>query len=172
MVKENYLKNKNFIKRLINKTSNFLNLNRKLFSLNILLFLISFINEVENNVFLSEIKLVVLGNISNQILSNQFSENPSEVYVNGIKKTSCTKTCDLENDINNVTIIFNKTITSCEKMFEGLANIKEMDLSNFNTSEVNSMEYMFHICLNMEKIIFGNISTSKVQKMNHLFKNC
>ena len=64
---------------------------------------------------------------------------------------------------NNITLRFNYKITSCQNMFNDLKNITEVDLSNFNASEVTSMESMFYRCENLVKIIFGNFNTSNVE---------
>ena len=97
---------------------------------------------------------------------------PKEVYVNGIKYDSCLKFCELPNYKNNVTLVFDDYLTSCKNMFNGLKNIKEIDLSNFDTSDVTSFDSMFQECNNLEKINFGQIETKKVKNMNNLFKNC
>ena len=53
-------------------------------------------------------------------------------------------------------------------MFSGLVNIKEIDLSEFDSSNVISMSHMFYDCQNLEKINLGNIDTSNVEKMNYI----
>ena len=50
------------------------------------------------------------------------------------------------NDINFVKIIWNDTILSTRNMFENCTKIIEMDLSNFDTSNVSSMSKMFYGC--------------------------
>ena len=135
--------------------------------------LISIKNERNLNNYISEIHLVIKGNGKQNILSNEFNTNPSEVIVNGISKgNTCKKTCDLDEDINNVTIKFEEQIISCYHMFYGLQNIIEIDLSNFDASKVNNMEAMFYYCKNLEKINFGNINTSSVENMHSLFYQC
>ena len=37
-------------------------------------------------------------------------------------------------------------------MFEGLVNIKEIDISRFELSQVKSMKNMFKDCINLQKI--------------------
>ena len=73
---------------------------------------------------------------------------------------------------NNVTLIFNDEITSCENMFKGLSNIIEIDLSFFDFSKVKNMYSMFYGCTNLKKIKFGNINTSSVVNMSQLFFEC
>ena len=148
-----------------------------------LLFLIKYIiillsikisNEHQRNLinYLSEIHLIISSNGTQRLLGNTFYKEPYEVKVNGILKNSCKKTCDFDYEENNVTLYFNTPIISCEKMFYESINIKEIDLSNFDFSNVISMAYMFANCINLEKINFGNINTSFVKVMNHVFYNC
>ena len=121
----------------------------------------------------SEIKLIIIGNNKNSsLLSDDYKIIPSEVFVNGENKSFCKKTCDMDRYINNVTIIFKEQINSCEKMFSGIINIKEIDLSNFDFSSVNNMESMFESCTNLEKINFGDINTNLVLNMKNLFYKC
>ena len=81
------------------------------------------------------------------------------------------KKCNLEDNINNITIIFDDDINSCENMFKDLLNIKEVDLSNFDASKVTSMLSMFNGCNYLEKITFGNINTYSLQNMEYFFHN-
>ena len=122
---------------------------------------------------MSKIHLIIKGIGIQQILFSQFYIEPSEVIVNGISKgNSCRKTCNLNEDKNNVTFIYDNKIKSCYQMFYNLENIIEIDLSNFDTSEVTNMNGMFRECKNLEKINFGIINTSSVKNMEYLFYKC
>ena len=134
------------------------------------------IQEKYNTIFKnynSEIHLII-NRVGNQkILSNSFYKDPLDIIVNNIsKKNSCNRTCTLEENYNNITLIFEDPIVSFENMFDGLDNIKEVDLSNFDSSKVTSMAPMFRECKNIEKINFGNINTSSVINMERLFLSC
>ena len=120
----------------------------------------------------SEIHLVIQGNGTQNILNIAFNPGPSKVLLNGSKNISCNKTCYLEGDKNNITLIFNEKIKSCNSMFSGLSNITEIDLSNFDASEVKNMSSMFSKCINLTKINFGNINTSSVENMYSMFFGC
>jgi surface protein len=123
--------------------------------------------------FNSEIQLVINGNGLQNFLSSSFYTEPSDVIVNGIsKKNICSRTCELEDSINYITLKFEEEIVSFENMFNGLTNIKEVDLTNFDTSKVTNMKSMFESCSNLEKITLGNIDTSLVNDMERLFANC
>ena len=117
----------------------------------------------------SEINLVIQGKGNHYFLSELFILEPSVVIVNGVRNDSCKKNYTFENDLNNVTIIFDRLINTCENMFKRLKNLIEIDLSNLDTSKVTNM---FDQCINLEKINFGNINTSLVIDMQYLFHNC
>ena len=66
----------------------------------------------------SEIHLIINGNGEQNILSNSFYTVPSDFIVNGVsKKSSCSKKCTLENNYNNITLIFEDEINFCKFMF-------------------------------------------------------
>ena len=62
--------------------------------------------------------------------------------------------------------------TSCGYLFNGLTNLKEVDLRNFNTENVTYMENMFSGCKSLENIDLSNIVTDNVTSMRYLFNNC
>ena len=143
-----------------------------MFLLNINLIGLSTMNSFRNlDNYYTKIHLIVQGKGNQNLLSYQFSGAPSIVLVNGVVKDSCGKTCYLEGDKNKITLIFKEKINSCYCMFFGLENIIEVDLSNFDASEVISMSFMFSYCNNLIKIKFGNINTSSVKYMNRMFSD-
>ena len=121
----------------------------------------------------SEIYLIMIGGTLTKIYDDAFSEDRkySELYVNGIIH-EYTKYLNLENGENNITIKFNYQVKNCYLMFNQVSAMKEIDLSNFDFSEVTDMTSMFKGCTNLEKINFGNINTSSVTSMFGLFENC
>ena len=122
------------------------------------------------NNYYSEIRLVIQGN-GTQTFIDQIE--PSEVLINGISQgDTCKKSCILDGDTNNITLIFTNTIKSCYRMFGFYNNIIEIDVSKFDFSEVTNIMSMFYHCTKLEKIIFGNINTSSVQSMRSTFNEC
>lgn len=131
-----------------------LELKKYIFILNEVLLIILFINSISGN----EIRLVFKGGMNQNITSNDYGGTlPSEVIVNGVTKTGCTKTCDLYNDINNVTLKFTTLVDSCIFMVNLVFSIIEVDLSYFDASNVKTMFCMFQACNSLEKVNFGNI---------------
>ena len=93
--------------------------------------------------------------------------------MNGISiKNFCGKQYNLTENYNNVTIIFEEQIESCENMFNNIANITEVDFSKFDFSKVTNMKSMFKGCTSLEKVNFGYVNTSSVESMEELFYEC
>ena len=116
------------------------------------------------------IHLVIQGNGEQNLLSDSFSEIPQKVLVNG-DDSNCSKSCNLTEEKNNITLIFNSnTQLQCKNMFNGLENILEVDLSNIDIS-CRNMDYMFTNCTNLEKITFGNMK-SQMEYINSIFYGC
>ena len=114
-----------------------------------------------------------------KLFNNDFEYSPDEVYINGNKIDDISSIIgDNPNDYwlssgeNIIKLYFNYVPESLEKMFNGLYNIKEIDLSQFDTSEVKNMENMFNYCHDLEKINLTNFDTSKVTNMKGMFEGC
>ena len=123
------------------------------FELIIFLIKIVFSNLVIKKIYnyYSEIHLVIKGSGEQKLLNDYFNSIPSEVYVNGIKKELCKKECNLEGQESNVTLRFENQLTSCSSMFNGLKDIIEIDLSDFDASQVKNMQAMLNDCSNLKK---------------------
>ena len=57
-------------------------------------------------------------------------------------------------------------------MFDGCKNLTSLDLSNFDTSKVTKMNYMFCNCSKLTQLDLSNFNTSKVIDMYSMFSNC
>ena len=77
-----------------------------------------------------------------------------------------------ENDINNITLIWNTSPSTTRGLFEYCDKIIEIDLSYFDTSQVNDMDIMFHGCSNLISLNLANINTSNVISMRNMFNSC
>ena len=78
----------------------------------------------------SEIRLVINESGDKNVLYQYYYTTPSDVLVNGIskKENQNQKTYLLESDFNNITLIFENEIQTCNNMFKGLTYISEIDL--------------------------------------------
>ena len=97
---------------------------------------------------------------------------PTEVYVNNIKQNSNSLNNIELKDMMNDIIVRWESRPPCSKMFKNCENIVKIDLSNFDTSEIEDMEGMFHGCTKLRSINFGNINTEKVKNMKNMFYDC
>ena len=149
------------------KNSIYYLLNKVLF-----IFLIKIVLINSSNEYHSEIHLTINEKGTQTLINSTFIQTSFEVLVNGVINNSCQNTCYLEDDINKVTLKFLGPVKSCQSMFYNLKNIVEVDLSDFDASQVTSMYWMFLSCSNLKKINFGNINTSLVENMQSIFNDC
>jgi surface protein len=105
----------------------------------------------------------------------ELNNENTELYING-KKKDFQKYIDEESlkEGNEFTIklILKNKITSCNSMFYGCFYIKSIDLSLFDSSEVNDMSLMFGKCFNLTELKLGNLDTEKVTSMKQMFQKC
>ena len=127
----------------------------------------------------SYIKLKTNGTGAIKLYSNIYQNlKPDIVIINDKINHTIDKTpyiynfSKLENNINNITLIWNNPLDSTNNMFQDCKNIIEIDLSNFDASEVSEMKSMFCGCSSLYSINFSNINTSKVNNMNSMFNGC
>ena len=57
-------------------------------------------------------------------------------------------------------------------MFYNCSNITEIDLSNFDFSNIIDMSHIFSECTSLKRIEFGDINTQNVVDMSYMFYNC
>ena len=96
----------------------------------------------------STIYLTIKGTETQTILDYDFFDSNGDkiesIYVNGNNISSINRyVSGLTQQINNITIIFNRQLTNLKFMFYGCSALVSLDLSHFNTSNVQSMSYMF-----------------------------
>ena len=57
-------------------------------------------------------------------------------------------------------------------MFEGCGGLENLDVSNWNTSNVTNMYKMFNYCSSLTTLDVSNWDTSKVTNMMSMFRDC
>ena len=122
----------------------------------------------------SSITLKIRGG-NQYILHSTFYNNypPNQFIVNEIPKTltSCQYNFETTSD-SMVELVWDSPIEDCSKMFFECSGIIEIDLSNFDSSEVKIMHFMFHSCSQLSSINLSKFNTSKVTDMGGLFLGC
>ena len=102
-----------------------------------------------------------------------FDQLPSQILVNGVPQEIIDKTVyNLTEVINNVTMIWDSSITNCNCMFSGLTNIISIDFSKFETSEVTNMLYMFNDCISLTSLDLTSFNVERVIDFRKMFFNC
>ena len=60
-----------------------------------------------------------------------------------------------------------------DNLFDGLFSVRELDVSNLDTSRVTSLGYVFRNCRSLRRIIgLENWNTTNVTSMTNMFENC
>ena len=57
-------------------------------------------------------------------------------------------------------------------MFDYCSSLKELNISNFITNNVNNMNNMFANCSSLKELNISNFNTNNVTDMNGMFSNC
>ena len=57
-------------------------------------------------------------------------------------------------------------------MFSNCISLTLLNLSNFNTQNVNNMTYMFSNCNSLTSLNLSNFNTQSVTNMSYMFWNC
>ncbi len=79
-----------------------------------------------------------------------------------------------ETNIKNLNLsIFNTSnVTSMRSMFYDCTNLDNLNLSGFDTSNVTDISYMFYNCVKLRTMNLNMFNTAKVTAVTHMFENC
>ena len=128
------------------------------------------LNSIESKFSKITLKIDNIG-IKN-IFSSSANPFPDEIYINQVLLTPVNYKYNFTNENNSIELIWNNNTNSSYKLFEGCSEIKEIDLSDFDTSEIENMAYMFSGCTSLVLLNLSNFNTSKVTSMGSMFYRC
>ena len=57
-------------------------------------------------------------------------------------------------------------------MFYGCSSLRELNISNFNTNNVDNMSYMFFRCSSLEELDLSNFNFNNVYDVDYMFYGC
>ena len=120
----------------------------------------------------SNISLTIKGKGFKNLFYKDISFYPDKIYIDGIIQNKINYTYNFTEEDNAVELIWNNNIKACAKMFYQCKDIKTINLSNFNSSEVTTIEKMFFECSSLVSLNLSNLITSNVKNMGSMFYNC
>ena len=118
---------------------------------------------------LNQIKLSIKGQGTGKVIN---SITPNSIIYDDSEKTFSSSQINLNYDTNIIILKYSSSVTSCTSMFQGCNQITEIDLTDFDSSQVQNINYMFDGCTSLKTIKFGNFKTSKLDIMEYVFQNC
>ena len=146
----------------------------------IIIILISITNEIPIYRKLNSLNSITLtftksGNL--EFLNKDYEHLPDYIWVKG-EKVNFQPPNEERNHIfldeGEVTIkvSWEDPINSCSNMFNGVTNIKSIDLSEFDTSQVTDMSNMFRGCTSLESLNLQNLKLSAAETLDSMFHSC
>ena len=121
--------------------------------------------------YLHSIKLKV-NKIGPVKIINNPSLKPSKIYINNEYIDSNKDTITIGNIDDEIKLEWSVKLTDCSSMFATLNAITEIDLTEFDSSDVTDTNMMFYQCTSLRSINFCNFNTIKVTNMSEMFANC
>ena len=129
-------------------------------------------NEVRKAEISSKIAIRVGEKGIQYILNESFRPLPDKILVNGKEIDQIDSKVNLEEKNSLIELIWNEPLTNCHEMFSEMSNITEINLTEFDSSEVTDMSSMFSKCKSLKKLEISNLKTSKVTNMEKMFEFC
>ena len=123
---------------------------------------------------ISEITVTINGNGKQNILREpSVIPLPDEMIVNGSPKSPVYSYVEnLDQLVNTITMRWNNPLTDCSNMFDIPTNIIEIDLTNFDTSQVTKMICMFCGLPLLQSLDLSSLDTSSTLDMSYMFEGC
>ena len=127
----------------------------------------------EINILISSNEIIIkIKGKGNQKIINDWNKNPSQIYINNESQSNLQNTYNLENETNEVKIVWDSPVNSCNSMFLLLVNITEVDLSKFDASQVTDMNQMFQNCTSLTSVNLNISYTGFVTDLGAMFYGC
>ena len=100
----------------------------------------------------------------NIIINGERIDNSSEVYSTGL--------FDFTGTDNNIEISWNEPLYSFQCLFYTCSEINEIDLTEYDTTDIRSMKAMFLQCSSLTSVKFGKHQTNNVEDLSSMFDKC
>jgi surface protein len=103
---------------------------------------------------------------------NEINEKNIDIYINDKKIKFDYRYKSNERGDIKVKFIFHNLLTNIYCMFRDCSSLKSIDLSSFNTTNVNDMESMFRKCKSLKSLDLSSFDTTNVSNMILMFSYC
>ena len=126
------------------------------------------------------LKINSTGNISifhkktsfNYDYENIHAPEPDDIYINGVQQNEIKSMYNFNKRENIIKLVWKHEIKTTCYLFSYCEQITEINLSNFNSSNVENMAGMFSDCYSLTSLDLSNFNTSKVTDMHQMFNWC
>jgi len=105
-------------------------------------------------------------------ISPSSSPNPDEVYINNIKHDPIVTSFYFNETDSTVKLLWKNNIDTTQNIFRGCSDITEINLSNFDASQVTDMGFIFKGCSSLISIDFTNLNTANIKNLQGIFDSC
>ena len=97
---------------------------------------------------------------------------PDEINLNGVNQSTIKTVYYLNKTENIIKLLWYKPINRTTCMFLNCRDIAEIDLSNFDSSQVTNLHAMFFDCSSLTNVDLSNFNSPKAKDITRLFKGC
>ena len=103
---------------------------------------------------------------------DEINELYCDLYLNDKKIEFCYECKFIKEGKYKLKIIFKQLLKKTSFMFGGCSSLTSLNLSNFNTNNVNNMSGMFSKCSSLTSLNISNFNTNNANNMINMFYNC
>ena len=103
---------------------------------------------------------------------NNINDKNIDICINDKKIKFNYKYKSNEKGNIQVKFVFKKLLTSTAHMFGGCSSLQSINLSSFNTTNVENMIEMFFGCSSLQSINLSSFNTTNVKDMRYMFWDC
>ena len=97
---------------------------------------------------------------------------PDEIHINGVNQSIIKTVYYLSEPENNITLLWNNPINRATCMFLNCHDIVEIDLSNFDSSQVTHLHAMFYGCSSLKNVGLSNFNSPQAKDISRMFLGC
>jgi surface protein len=127
---------------------------------------------LENDIYFLDNKVDLFEGDNNHNNLKELNSTNVDLYIDG-KKTRFKKCHKFkEIGIHKIKLKFKFLMTDCSYMFYNSIYLTDVDLSSFDSSEVQNMSNMFCGCKNLKYIDLSSLNTKNLKNIGGMFGGC